>query len=281
MDTFTIPTSLHDAIAKVGGVLSKRNDELQKIQRRALDTIVVPAQTMAGEWDGFATSHAGVLTSKAGNIIDAKVAAALEKAGETLPFANQTEQSRILRIGRNVPAGEAKATLKTFADAEWQQPADAVAPGAEPVILSNTQDIKTFASWCEVRYRSSSEGQHKTFRIVDDVLIKHEDFERLTKAYVAPDEEVYDEQEDQEEQQPSPDASEEEQPSVKPAGSNVVNTGALSAVFAQCDDDTVSAAITVDMSQYDTVDELLAVALSALATATLLKRAEDRQPVEA
>ena len=43
------------------------------------------------------------------------------------------------------PTGEAKATLAMFLDAVWEQPADAVGPNDQPVVLTNRQDIKTFA----------------------------------------------------------------------------------------------------------------------------------------
>ena len=110
------------------------------------------------------------------------------------------------------------------------------------------------------------------FVMVDDVLLRVEDHAALTADYVAPDTEIYGEDDTEPEDNTSEDAAAHEEATVSAAPSNQVNTGALSAVFTSCDDDTVNAAITVDVSQYETVEELTALALSALATATLMQR---------
>lgn len=271
--TLVLPDAVREAAADIVRVFTSEAAAIEKAHGRAAKDIIAPAIRFAAAHDKLATDRG--LVSKAGNIVDSRVATLLGGyGGEMLPSQSQT--SRALRIGRNVAAGTAGATWERFVEASWSQPDEAVADGDDPVVVRNVQDVKTLAVWCEMV--GSGKKDSKSHVLRDDVVIGVDRFAVLCAPPVV-------EVEDQD--QEDADDSHEADP-VEAAGApvadvaiygeveltNVVNVGALRALFAACDNDTVEAAVTVDVSDFETVEALRELAVSALAAAELMVRQE-------
>ena len=266
--TLTLPASFTSATDKVVALISKEQGAIAKAMAYTLDHIGGPAQTFSAEHDAFANATGSPLVKKSGNVNDVQVREAMLAANVTLPSKSVID--RVLRIGRNLPQGEVDATLARYKDATWTQPDDAVADGAVAVEVTNARTVQAFDTWLQYAFGKMSDTNRNTFSMVDDVLMKAEDHAALCAIPVVEEPGTEDSTEDSTEDKES---SDDKPGTVPTVAKNVVNTGALLAVFATCDDATISAAVQHDLSQYgDDAVELRALALSALALAEMLDR---------
>jgi len=269
-----------DTLAKVAGELNAAFGKHDRAVAKAVGTLFAAvlkgAQAFFAEVEAWAIANGCV--TKGGRVNLSKAHARLVEAGQEMPSWARTNQLR--NIGKAFEMGV--LDIEAYRAASWTAPVESVPEGVKPETFTNAESVDRLAIMAGYLLDVSIGKDKGRYILVDGVLMTPTEHERRCQTHPSRIEPEPEPVEVEGSDGTAADAVESSGDAVYGGAdaepgpiTNVINSGALAAVFARCDNDTVAASITVDLSSFgEDVETLGRLALSAIAALELATRTE-------